>query len=58
MQTARKTEPYLQSVGIIINVYKDVNSNHFTAQGYQNIYHNLYDPEPENAYKLKGGISF
>ena len=41
-----------------LKFYPDVNSNLFTALGYKNIYHDLSDPEPENAYKLKVGTSF
>ena len=41
-----------------LKFYPDVNSNLFTALGYENIYHDLSDPEPENAYKLKVGTSF
>ena len=41
-----------------LRFYPDVNSNLFTALGYENIYHDLSDPEPENAYKLKVGTSF
>ena len=41
-----------------LKFYPDVNSNLFSAIGYENIYHDLSDPEPENAYKLKVGTSF
>ena len=41
-----------------LKFYPDVNSNLFTALGYENIYHDLSDQEPENAYKLKIGTSF
>ncbi len=41
-----------------LRFYPDVNSNLFTAFGYENIYHDLSDPEPENAYKLKLGTNF
>ena len=41
-----------------LKFYPDLNSNLFSAISYENIYHDLSDPEPENAYKLKVGTSF
>ena len=41
-----------------LKFYPDKDSNLFTALGYENIYHDLSDPEPETAYRLKLGSSF
>ena len=41
-----------------LKFYPDVNSNLFSAISYENIYHDLSEPEPENGYKLEVGTSF
>ena len=41
-----------------LTFYPDLNSNLFSTISYENIYHDLSEPQPENAYKLKVGTSF
>ena len=41
-----------------LKFHPDVNSSLFSAISYENIYHDLSEPKPDNEYKLEVGTSF